>query len=61
MRPRPVAPPPVYITERAFRSNRKYVRYHGRRWRLLQDRGRWLLVQSLRGNVVQFVPTGAVS
>jgi len=42
-----------------FRANKRKVRYAGRRWRLLHDRGRWLLVE--RRGVVQWIPAAAAS
>lgn len=42
-----------------FRANKMRVRYGGMRWRLLQDRGRWLLVE--RRGTVQWIPGGAAA
>jgi len=42
-----------------FRANKRKVRYAGRRWRLVADRGRWLFVE--RRGVMQWIPAAAAA
>lgn len=44
--------------ERAFRANKKWVSYAGRRWRLVQDRGAYVLLE--RRGVSQWAPRAVV-
>lgn len=57
-KPNPVVAAPA--PARAFRSDKRTVRYAGHRWRLKSDRGNWLLIE--RGKFAlyaQWVPAGA--
>lgn len=47
----------------AFRRNKRKVRYAGRRWRLVDDRGRWVLIErgmTINTLVSQWVPSACV-
>jgi hypothetical protein len=39
------SPAPAKAVAPAFRSNRKWIKYAGRNWRLKADRGTWLYVE----------------
>lgn len=41
---------------RRFRTNRKWVRYAGHRWRLVADRGTWLFISRRAGEYGQWIP-----
>jgi hypothetical protein len=44
---------------RRFRKNKRVVRYAGLRWRLAEDRGRWLFVarnEGLTTHMAQWIP-----
>ena len=42
-----------------FRANKRKVRYAGRRWRLVLDKGGWLFIE--RRGIAQWIPAGAAA